>query len=117
MQEIPINTYSSPTVILDLIYRLKVKDVMYKDLVCASMSSTLREIQHLMKKEKINNSFFDLLAIIYSFFLSIGRSIKNIFTLKKTKKNIFFNFLDFFFRQWPKYFWKKPTFYKLTSFV
>jgi anti-sigma regulatory factor (Ser/Thr protein kinase)/CBS domain-containing protein len=53
MQEIPINTYSSPTVILDLIYRLKVKDVMYKDLTCASMSSTLREIQHLMKKEKI----------------------------------------------------------------
>lgn len=53
MQEIPINTYSSPTVILDLIYRLKVKDVMYKDLVCASMNSTLREIQHLMKKEKI----------------------------------------------------------------
>ncbi len=53
MQEIPINTYSSPTVILDLIYRLKVKEVMYKDLVCASMNSTLREIQHLMKKEKI----------------------------------------------------------------
>ncbi|MCY1151345.1 MAG: CBS domain-containing protein [Sphaerochaetaceae bacterium] len=53
MQEIPINTYSSPTVILDLIYRLKVKDVMYKDLTCATMSSTLREIQHLMKKEKI----------------------------------------------------------------
>ncbi len=53
MQEIPINTYSSPTVILDLIYRLKVKDVMYKNLVCANMSSTLREIQHLMKKEKI----------------------------------------------------------------
>ncbi|NCD05032.1 MAG: CBS domain-containing protein [Spirochaetia bacterium] len=53
MQEIPINTYSSPTVILDLIYRLKVKDVMYKDLVCASMNSSLREIQHLMKKEKI----------------------------------------------------------------
>jgi anti-sigma regulatory factor (Ser/Thr protein kinase)/CBS domain-containing protein len=53
MQEIPINTYSSPTVILDLIYRLKVKDVMYKELTCASMSSTLREIQHLMKKEKI----------------------------------------------------------------
>jgi anti-sigma regulatory factor (Ser/Thr protein kinase)/predicted transcriptional regulator len=26
---------------------------MYKDLVCASMNSSLREIQHLMKKEKI----------------------------------------------------------------
>jgi CBS domain-containing protein/anti-sigma regulatory factor (Ser/Thr protein kinase) len=53
MQEIPISTYSSPTVVLDLIYRLKVKDVMYKDLVCANMDSTLREIQHLMKSKKI----------------------------------------------------------------
>ena len=54
MQEIiPISTYSSPTVVLDLIYRLKVKDVMYKDLVCANMDSTLREIQHLMKQKKI----------------------------------------------------------------
>lgn len=53
MQEIPINTYSSPTVILDLIYRLKVKDVMHTNLVCASMNSTLREIQYLMKQEKI----------------------------------------------------------------
>ncbi len=53
MQEIPINTYSSPTVILDLIYRLKVKDVMHTNLVCANMNSSLREIQHLMKEEKI----------------------------------------------------------------
>lgn len=53
MQEIPINTYSSPTVILDLIYRLKVKDVMFKDLTCATMDSSLREIQHLMKRKKI----------------------------------------------------------------
>ncbi len=53
MQEIPINTYSSPTVILDLIYRLKVKDVMHTELVCATMNSTLREIQHLMKEKKI----------------------------------------------------------------
>lgn len=53
MQEIPINTYSSPTVILDLIYRLKVKDVMHTQLVCANMNSTLREIQHLMKEKKI----------------------------------------------------------------
>ena len=53
MQEIPINTYSSPTVILDLIYRLKVKDVMFTNLCCATMDTTLREIQQLMKKKKI----------------------------------------------------------------
>ncbi len=69
-----------------------------------------------MKKEKINNTFFDLIAFIYSFILNIFRSIKNFFTLKKIKKNIFFDFLDFLFRSWPKYFWKKPTAFKLTSF-
>lgn len=69
-----------------------------------------------MKKEKIDNTFFDWLAFIFSFILNIFRSIKNFFTLKKIKKNYFFNFLDFLFRTWPKYFWKKPTFYKVTSF-
>lgn len=53
MQEIPINTYNSPTVILDLIYRLKIKDVMYTNPVTATMDSTMREIQKLMKEKKI----------------------------------------------------------------
>ena len=69
-----------------------------------------------MKKEKIHNSFFDLIAFILSFLLNIFRSVINFITLKKIKKNIFFNFLDFLFRVWPKYFWKKPSFYKITSF-
>jgi len=69
-----------------------------------------------MKKEKINNTFLDFLAFIFSFVLNIFRSIKIFFTNKKTKKNIFFDFLDFLFRTWPKYFWKKPTAYKLMSF-
>lgn len=53
MQEIPINTISSPTVILDLIYSLKIKDVMCSNLVTATMDTTLRELQHLMRKHKI----------------------------------------------------------------
>ena len=67
--------------------------------------------------KKVNNTFFDLIAFIFSFILNFFRSIVNLFKLKKIKKNIFFNFLDFFLRVWPKYFWKKPTFYKLTSFL
>jgi len=70
-----------------------------------------------MKKEKVNNTFFDLIAFLFSFILNFFRSIINLFKLKKIKKNIFFNFLDFFLRAWPKYFWKKPTFYKLTNFL
>lgn len=70
-----------------------------------------------MKKEIINNTFFDLIAFGLSFFINVFRSIIIFFTLKKIKKNIFLNFLDFLFRTWPKYFWKKPTFYKITSFI
>jgi len=70
-----------------------------------------------MKKEKIHNTFFDLIAFILSIIANFFRSIKSIFTLQKNKKNIFFNFIDFLVRIWPKYFWKKPTFYKFTSFI
>jgi CBS domain-containing protein/anti-sigma regulatory factor (Ser/Thr protein kinase) len=53
MNEIPINTVSSPTVILDLIYSLKIKDVMFTNLTTVTKETTLREIQHLMKKQQI----------------------------------------------------------------
>ncbi len=53
MQEIPINTYNSPTVILELIYRLKVKDVMTDTLSTATRKTTLREIQMMMKEQSI----------------------------------------------------------------
>lgn len=53
MNEIPINTVSSPTVILDLIYSLKIKDVMYANLTTATKETSLREIQHLMKEKQI----------------------------------------------------------------
>ena len=53
MQTIPINTYNSPTVILELIYRLKVKEVMCDQLITASRHTTLREIQGIMRKESI----------------------------------------------------------------
>ncbi len=48
-----INTYNSPTVILELIYRLKVKEVMCDQLITASRHTTLREIQGIMRKESI----------------------------------------------------------------
>lgn len=53
MQPIPINTYSSPTVILELIYRLKVKDVMTKDVVSVPLGTTMREVQVLMRERSI----------------------------------------------------------------
>ncbi len=53
MQKIPINTYNSPTVILELIYRLKVKDVMCSNLITVNRRTSMREIQKLMRKESI----------------------------------------------------------------
>ncbi len=76
-------------------------------------------ITNMGKKKDIHNSFFDLIAFGLSFILSFFRSIKVFFTnsiwLKK-RKSIFFDFLDFIFRKWSSYFWKKPSFYKITSF-
>ncbi len=53
MQTIPINTYNSPTIILELIYRLKVKDVMTRNLHSVTRDTTMREVQHLMREKSI----------------------------------------------------------------
>ena len=49
MDAIPINTDSGPQVVLELIYRLKVKDVMTPDPVTAGPGDTLRSIQEVMR--------------------------------------------------------------------
>lgn len=53
MQLIPINTYNSPTVILELIYRLKVQDVMTPSVVSIPLGTTMRQVQLLMKEKSI----------------------------------------------------------------
>ncbi len=53
MQEIPINTVTSPNVILELIYRLKVKDVMTTEVVTATKETSLREIQYIMREKQV----------------------------------------------------------------
>jgi CBS domain-containing protein len=53
MNPIPINTINSPTVILELIYRLKIKDVMSTPLVTADKSASLRSIQLLMRDKNV----------------------------------------------------------------
>jgi hypothetical protein len=66
-------------------------------------------------KKIIKNSFFELVFFITSFLLSFFRAIKLFILGKNFKKNKFFSFLDFIFRKWPKYFWKKPSLYKISS--
>ncbi len=51
--EFPINPNQSPSIVLELIFRLKVRDVMSKNIEVATKDTPLREIQQRMRKEKI----------------------------------------------------------------
>ncbi len=51
--DIPISTDDSPSVILELIYKLKIKDVMTSALITARRGDSLRRIQALMKENYI----------------------------------------------------------------
>jgi len=53
MQMVPINTYDSPTIVLDLIYKLKVKDVMSPRPITADGDMTMGEIRILLKERGI----------------------------------------------------------------
>ena len=50
---IPISTDDSPSVVLELIYQLKVKDVMTNAVICAKKTDSLRHIQALMRENYI----------------------------------------------------------------
>lgn len=50
---IPINAEDSPSVILELIYRLKIKDVMCTALITARRTDTMRHVQSLMRENYI----------------------------------------------------------------
>jgi CBS domain-containing protein/anti-sigma regulatory factor (Ser/Thr protein kinase) len=51
--DIPISTVDSPSVVLELIYQLKVKDVMTTAVITANKTDTLRHIQAIMKENYI----------------------------------------------------------------
>ena len=53
MQGIPLNTDNSPSVILELIFKLKIKDVMTRNVKTAKKNCSMREIQKIMKEERI----------------------------------------------------------------
>ncbi len=53
MLAIPINQDSSPEAVIELLFKLKVKDVMTKDVIVAKPSTTMREVQVLMRENRI----------------------------------------------------------------
>ncbi len=53
MNPLPINTDESPPYMLELIYRLKIRDVMTARLITAGRQDSLRDVQRLMKDNGI----------------------------------------------------------------
>jgi CBS domain-containing protein/anti-sigma regulatory factor (Ser/Thr protein kinase) len=52
-EDIPISTVDSPSVVLELIYQLKIKDVMNSAVITAKETDTLRHIQAVMRENYI----------------------------------------------------------------
>ena len=53
MLTIPINQDNSPEAVMQILFELKVKDVMTHPILTASPSDTMRHIQQMMKKNNI----------------------------------------------------------------
>jgi len=53
VDDIPISTIDSPSVVLELIYQLKIKDVMSSTVITARETDTMRHIQALMRENYI----------------------------------------------------------------
>ncbi len=54
MRKLPINPDQSPLLVLELIYKLKIKDVMTTEVVTAQRNDTMRRVQQLMKDNLIS---------------------------------------------------------------
>jgi len=52
-EHIPISTVDSPSVVLELIYQLKIKDVMSTAVITGSKEQTMRHIQVIMQENRI----------------------------------------------------------------
>jgi len=52
-EHIPISTVDSPSVVLELIYQLKIKDVMTTSVITGNKKQTMRHIQALMQENRI----------------------------------------------------------------
>lgn len=53
MKRVPFDTSDSPSILLEMVHQLKIKDVMTGGVTTAEKSMSLRDIQNLMKKQGI----------------------------------------------------------------
>jgi len=67
---------------------------------------------------KKENSVLTILFLFFSLIIDFFRSLLLLFWYrpKNIDNNLFFDFLEFIFKLWPKKFWEKPSLYRLFSF-
>ncbi|MFI3257568.1 MAG: CBS domain-containing protein [Spirochaetales bacterium] len=53
MQTIPLNTESSPEAVIELLFKLKTKDVMETNVITAPPTMSMRDVQLIMKEKRI----------------------------------------------------------------
>jgi len=53
-EDIPVSTVDSPSVVLELIYQLKIKDVMKNAVITAKKTDTIRHIKAVMRENYVN---------------------------------------------------------------
>ncbi len=54
MKALPVNPDQSPLVVLDLLFKLKIKDVMTAEVITVKRTDSLRKVQHLMRDNRIS---------------------------------------------------------------
>jgi CBS domain-containing protein len=67
LEEVPISTVDAPSAVLELIYELKVKDVMNRAVIAGKATDSLRKLQNIMKE-----NYIDGIPIVDSDLLVIG---------------------------------------------
>lgn len=78
MATVPINTDSSPGVVLELLYSLKVRDAMTSAVVSALPSTRLREIQLLMRDRAMQEGFSTANEWVRSLGFGAGMGLPNV---------------------------------------
>ncbi len=54
LKTLPVNPDQSPLVVLDLLFKLKIKDVMTTEVITVKRTDSLRTVQHLMRDNRIS---------------------------------------------------------------
>lgn len=68
--------------------------------------------------KKVNNKFLDLLVLLISLISTTFKSLLLLLGIKKDMEKTYFLYsFNFLWKIWPTYYWKRPTWYKIGTFL